>query len=55
MGLAPYGEPVYVNFILEKLLDLKELSMGMSSDFKKALNYQTTFIRLGSSIFGNRS
>ena len=40
---------------LNKLLDLKELSMGMSSDFKKALNYQTTFIRLGSSIFGNRS
>ena len=40
---------------LSKLLDLKELSMGMSSDFKKALNYQTTFIRLGSSIFGNRS
>jgi len=24
MGLAPYGEPLYVNLILDKLLDLKE-------------------------------
>ena len=40
---------------LNKLLGLKELSMGMSSDFKIALNYETTFVRIGSSIFGNRS
>ena len=40
---------------LNKLLGLKELSMGMSADFKIALNYETTFVRLGSSIFGNRS
>ena len=39
---------------LNKLLGLKELSMGMSSDFKIALNYETTFVRLGSSIFGKR-
>jgi len=40
---------------LNKLLGLKELSMGMSSDFKIALNYETTFVRIGSSIFGSRS
>ena len=40
---------------LNKLLGLKELSMGMSSDFKIALNYETTFVRIGSSIFGARS
>ena len=40
---------------LNKLLGLKELSMGMSSDFKTALNYETTFVRIGSSIFGSRS
>ncbi len=36
-------------------LGLKELSMGMSSDYMKALNYKATFLRLGSSIFGDRS
>jgi pyridoxal phosphate enzyme (YggS family) len=40
---------------LNKLLGLKELSMGMSADFKIALNYETTFIRVGSSIFGSRN
>ena len=40
---------------LNKLLGLKELGMGMSSDFKVALNYETTFVRIGSSIFGSRS
>ena len=40
---------------LNKLLGLKELSIGMSADFEVALNYETTFVRIGSSIFGNRS
>ena len=40
---------------LNKLLGLKELSMGMSLDYKEALNYETTFVRIGSSIFGSRS
>tara|TARA_B110000971_G_scaffold199955_1_gene217609 strand:- start:1225 stop:1863 length:639 start_codon:yes stop_codon:yes gene_type:complete len=39
---------------LNKLLGLNELSMGMSSDFRVALKYETTFVRIGSSIFGNR-
>jgi PLP dependent protein len=40
---------------LNKLLGLKDLSMGMSGDFKEALKYKTTFIRVGSSIFGKRA
>ena len=40
---------------LNKLLGLKEMSMGMSLDFKIALDYESTFVRLGSSIFGNRT
>ena len=35
--------------------DLKELSMGMSSDFKLAVQNQATFIRVGSKIFGSRN
>ncbi len=39
---------------LNSSLGLKELSMGMSEDFKDAINYNTTFIRIGSAIFGSR-
>ena len=39
---------------LNKSLGLKELSMGMSADFKEALKYEATYVRIGSSIFGNR-
>jgi len=34
---------------------LDTLSMGMSGDFDKALKFGTTFVRIGSSIFGDRS
>lgn len=34
---------------------LTELSMGMSADYKNAIQLGSTFIRIGSSIFGNRS
>ena len=40
---------------LAKELDLKELSMGMSSDYLKALKYNSTYVRIGSKIFGERS
>jgi len=33
----------------------KELSMGMSSDFLTAIKYSSTYVRVGSSIFGQRS
>ena len=39
---------------LNRSLGFKELSMGMSSDFLIAAKYETTFIRVGSSIFGQR-
>ena len=40
---------------LKKNLRLKELSMGMSSDYLEAFAHGATFIRVGSKIFGNRS
>ena len=40
---------------LNKLLNLKELSMGMSSDYIQAIEKGSTFVRIGSKIFGNRS
>ena len=40
---------------LNKSLDLSELSMGMSSDFLIAAKYFSTYVRIGSSIFGQRS
>ncbi len=36
-------------------LALKELSMGMSADYREAIKYNATFVRIGSSIFGSRS
>ena len=40
---------------LNSSLGLKELSMGMSSDYVEAINQNATFVRIGSSIFGSRS
>ena len=40
---------------LSKNLMLKDLSMGMSSDYLKAIEYSSTYLRIGSSIFGERS
>ena len=40
---------------LNASLGLKELSIGMSSDYMKAINYKSTHLRIGSSIFGERS
>ena len=40
---------------LKNELKLKELSMGMSSDYDDALKFNSTFIRIGSKIFGERS
>ncbi len=34
---------------------LKELSMGMSSDYLMAIKFNTSFLRIGSKIFGNRN
>ena len=40
---------------LNNSLNLKELSMGMSSDYLNALKYGATYVRIGSSIFGSRN
>jgi pyridoxal phosphate enzyme (YggS family) len=39
---------------LSKKLKLKDLSMGMSSDYMTAIKYKSTFLRIGSKIFGKR-
>jgi pyridoxal phosphate enzyme (YggS family) len=40
---------------LNKSLALQDLSMGMSADYLEAIKYGATFVRIGSSIFGQRS
>jgi pyridoxal phosphate enzyme (YggS family) len=40
---------------INKINNLKELSMGMSSDYIKAAQYNSTYLRIGSYIFGQRS
>jgi pyridoxal phosphate enzyme (YggS family) len=40
---------------LNKSLALENLSMGMSADYIDAIKHGSTFVRLGSSIFGSRS
>ena len=58
MCIPPAGENTEEYFketkILNQKLDLLELSMGMSSDYIKAIKYSSTYLRIGSSIFGNR-
>jgi pyridoxal phosphate enzyme (YggS family) len=41
--------------LLNKKLNLPELSMGMSSDYIEAAKNSSTYIRIGSNIFGKRS
>ncbi len=39
---------------LNEKINLKQLSMGMSSDYLTALEFKSTFLRIGSNIFGQR-
>ena len=59
MALPPNDgkENIYFKNLMElnKSLGLKELSMGMSADYKEALKFESTFVRIGSSIFGDRT
>ena len=41
--------------ILNKKFNFSEISMGMSSDYLKAAKNSSTYLRIGSSIFGQRS
>ena len=40
---------------LLKKINLKDLSMGMSNDYIEALKHKSTFLRIGSKIFGSRN
>ena len=40
--------------ILNKNFGFRELSMGMSTDYLKACQFHSTYLRIGSSIFGTR-
>ena len=59
MCLPPINKNVESYFAkmlnLRNIVDLPDLSMGMSEDYLNALNYQANYLRIGSKIFGNRS
>ena len=58
MCIPPFNEKSEKYFkeikLLNKKLDLPEISMGMSSDYLKAVENNSTYLRIGSSIFGQR-
>ena len=39
---------------LSEMTNLQEISMGMSSDYLNALEFNSTYLRIGSNIFGKR-
>ena len=59
MCIPPINEEPAMHFALLKKIaeknNLKELSMGMSNDFKEALKFGATSVRIGSLIFGERN
>ncbi len=58
MCLPPINEKSDKHFVkmleLKKELNLSELSMGMSNDYLTAIEYESSFVRIGSKIFGPR-
>ena len=59
MCIPPNEDNVNKYFIemknLNDSLGLKDLSMGMSSDYLEAAKHGSTYVRVGSKIFGSRS
>ena len=59
MCIPPVDEEPSLHFaLLAKIAarnDLPELSMGMSSDFERAIAQGATYVRVGSAIFGERA
>ena len=39
---------------LSNMIQIKDLSMGMSNDYVEAIKFKSTFLRIGSKIFGSR-
>ncbi len=58
MCIPPFDEPPALYFGLLRNMarehGLKELSMGMSGDYEKAIALNATHIRVGTSLFGER-
>ncbi len=58
MCIPPIDEDPEKSFLrmnyLKKKFNFEELSMGMSSDYLIALKFNTTYLRIGSEIFGQR-
>ncbi len=58
MCIPPVHEEASLHFALLKNIaedcGLSDLSMGMSSDFEKAISFGATHVRVGSAIFGDR-
>ena len=58
MCIPPIDEEPSYHFSKLKILanenNINELSIGMSNDYEKALQYDPTYIRLGTILFGKR-
>jgi pyridoxal phosphate enzyme (YggS family) len=58
MCIPPYNEEPALYFALLKKIaldyNIKKLSMGMSADYTKAIEFGATHVRVGSEIFGKR-
>ena len=59
MCLPPNDEKTSSYFLkmknLIKQMNLPELSMGMSNDYLEAIKFNSTYLRIGSKIFGQRN
>jgi len=59
MCIPPNNESSKKYFIelsnINNFLKLDQISMGMSDDYLDAIQCGSTFIRIGSAIFGNRA
>ena len=58
MCIPPFDQNISKYFSemydLSKKINLEEMSMGMSSDFLNAIEYRSTYLRIGTNIFGER-
>ena len=59
MCLPPIDNDPSIYFLemkkITEILNLKEISMGMSEDYLKAIEHSSTYLRIGSKIFGPRN
>ena len=59
MCLPPQGKNPNIYFSemkkLNESINLNEISMGMSNDYLNAIEYYSTYLRIGSKIFGERN